>query len=148
MRPTTCPTTRRVPRTAAALLCLLLASPALGARAGGERSLSPGELLDRFGISITRVGVVGGGGMVDLRFVVRDPQKARHLLEGGKAPGLLTGRGGRALEAPHHGAQRSVLLQKDAPCFVLYPNVRGAVRPGGQVSVTFGAVRAGPIAVR
>lgn len=137
-------------RAAPALLALaaLLLCPAAGARAGAGSALTARQLEERYGIAITRVGVVGAGGMVDLRFTVVDPLKARPLLGDGMAPTLLARRGNPPLTAPHHGAQRSIRLQKDAPCFVLYPNARGAVRPGTQVSVAFGDVRAGPIAAQ
>jgi hypothetical protein len=83
---------------------------------------------------------------VDFRFTVVDPAKARPLLaDHSRMPRLLGGDGAVPLEAPH-GAMRNVRLQKDAACFLLFPNARGAIHAGTQVSVLFGDVRVGPIA--
>lgn len=112
-------------------------------------ALSPEALEARHGLRVTRVAVTGDGGLVDLRFTVVDPVKARPLLD---APGqdlrLLVEPGGTALAAPHHGAMRNIRLAKDAPCFVLFPNARGAVKAGGKVAVAFGGVRLAAVTVR
>jgi hypothetical protein len=52
---------------------------------------------------------------------------------------------GPPLSAPHHGAIRSIRLQKDAACYLLYPNARGAVKRGSKVTVAFGGVRVEPV---
>src|SRR5262245_464958 len=39
-------------------------------------SISASELPDRLGVRLTRVAVTGGGGLLDLRFQVLDPEKA------------------------------------------------------------------------
>jgi hypothetical protein len=110
----------------------------VAAAGASARSLPAAALAARHGLSITRVAVTAGGGMVDLRFTVLDPAKAAALLSDGHAPRLLVPATGLALDPPHHGAQRSIRLEKDAACFVLYPNTRGAVRPGTAVAVAFG----------
>ncbi len=140
---------------AAAILAPLLALPlvtrpaptAPGRAAAGAHAISAAALEAEHGLRITRVSVTGGGGLVDLRFTVTDPARARPLLEDpGRSLALLAG--GARLAAPHHGALRSVRLAKDAPCFVLFPNTRRAVRPGQPVSVAFGDLQAGPVAAR
>lgn len=104
--------------------------------------ITAATLEARHGLRVTRVAVTGGGGLVDLRFTVLDPVKARPLLEGaGHELRLVVEKDGALLTAPHHGAMRNVRLARDAACFVLFPNVRGAVRPGTRVAVAFGEVR-------
>lgn len=106
-------------------------------------------LESRFGVRITRLAMTGGGGLVDLRFTVVDPAKARPLLEGHATPPRLVVEGGATtLQAPAHGAMRNVRLQKDAACFLIYPNARNAIRPGVRVAVVFGDVQVDPVVVK
>ena len=101
------------------------------------------------GIRITQVAVTGGGGLVDLRFTVVDPAKARPLLQDHARTPRLVVEGGKAeLQAPAHGAMRNVRLQKDAACFLLYPNARNAIHPGTRVAVAFGTVTVEPVVAR
>lgn len=145
-------------RTVAMLACALLGSlpgsargTAPGAIPTASSALSPAAFQERHGIRLDQVAVTASGGLVDLRFTVLDPVKARALLAGhdghAGAPRLLDPRTGQALEAPH-GAMRNVRLKQDAACFLIYPNVRGAVRTGTKVSVLFGDVRVGPVAAK
>jgi hypothetical protein len=147
-------------------LPLLLLALALGAAAGAlpasaqattgpatapsrARAVSAAALESEHGLRVTRVAVTGNGGLVDLRFTVLDPLKARPLLQGGGHDlRLVVEKGGVALEAPHHGAMRNVRLARDAACFVLFPNARGAVQPGGRVAVEFGGVSVEAVAAR
>lgn len=102
-----------------------------------------------YGIRVDRVAVTGGGGLVDLRFTVVDPEKARTLLEAhARPPRLLVEGSDVQLEAPRHGAMRATRLQKDATSFLLFPNTRSAVRPGKRVAVVFGDVRVEPVVVQ
>jgi hypothetical protein len=145
----------RLVAAAAVLSALGLSSPAAAAardaaaRPAPGRAISPKALERSHGIRITQVAVTGAGGLVDLRFTVVDPQKARPLLEGhAGAPQLIAVKSGLALDPPHHGAMRSVRLKKDAASFILYPNARNAIRPGSRVAVAFGAVRVEPVVAR
>lgn len=121
-------------------------TPAAASAPAADQGVSASVLETRYGLRVTRVAVTGGGGLVDLRFTVLDPVKAAPLLAGhGQALRLLVEQGDVALTAPHHGGGRSVRLEKDAACFVLFPNARGAVRPGARVAVAFGQVRSQPV---
>lgn len=110
--------------------------------AAATQAVTAAELEARHGLRVDRVTVTGSGGLVDLRFTILDPAKARPLLEGGgQELRLVAEPGGETLHAPHHGAMRNVRLARDSACFVLFPNARGAVRPGTRVAVSFGALR-------
>jgi hypothetical protein len=108
--------------------------------------VSAGTLEKTYGIRIAHLAVTGGGGLVDLRFTVLDPAKARLLFpDHARPPRLVVEGSGAELEAPHHGAMRNVRLQKDAASFLLYPNARGAVRTGSRVALVFGNVSVEPL---
>lgn len=125
------------------------ARPGPGPTLAPAPAISPATLEARHGLRVTRVAVSGGGGLVDLRFTIVDPAKARPLLEGaGHDLRLVVEPDGATLTAPHHGAMRNVRLAKDAACFVLFPNARGAVRPGRRVAVAFGDVRLQAVAAQ
>ena len=111
--------------------------------------LNSAELETRYGVRLDQIAVTGGGGLVDVRFTVLDPARARTLLRGHEGlPRLFVEGSGAALEAPSHGAMRNVRLQKDAACFLLYPNARGAIRPGTRVALAFGDVRVEQVVVK
>ena len=95
----------------------------------------------RYGIHIIMIAVTAGGGMVDLRFKVVDQEKARSMFnDAHRLPVLVADDSGLRLNAPHHMAG-NVRVQNGALSFLLYPNVRNAVKAGTPVSVVFGDVR-------
>jgi len=105
------------------------------------------------GIRITRISVVGDGGLVDVRFVVLDPQKAHRYL-GDKYNGQDSKKDPRAVDAPtlRDGAKRAVL--KDVASmhqhddftpgqayYLLYLNPNGAIEPGDRLDLQGTAVK-------
>jgi hypothetical protein len=103
------------------------------------------QLAEQYGVQITRVAVTGGGGLVDFRFKVLDPEKARKLV--GQLPTMpaLVATGSDLKLETSHKMMHAIRLQKDAVSSALYPNVRGAVKPGTLVSVAFDGVRVEPV---
>ena len=72
----------------------------------GTEAVSAEEFAARTGAKITLLGVTGGGGMIELRYQVVDPDKASLLLhQEDKRPILVaedTGRPSRMLSRPHN----------------------------------------------
>jgi hypothetical protein len=132
---------------ATALLLALGPSPAAAAPLSRGAVVSPRALEAKHGLRITRVALVGGGGLVDLRFRVLDLERARPLLADHRSPRLRVEESGTELPGPGHGS-RGVQLRDGAACFVLFPNAGGAARRGGRVSVAFGDLQVGPVAVQ
>jgi hypothetical protein len=107
----------------------------------------PSEDETRYGLQVAQVGMTAGGGLVDLRLKVLDAAKASKLLGNpANAPMLIAG-SSPPLQPPHH-AFRGAKLGDGLVLFVLYPNVRGAVRHGTEVVVALGDVRLGPVTVQ
>jgi hypothetical protein len=96
-----------------------------------------------FGIQLTRIAVTHSGTLVELRFTVVDTWKAKRLIDA--TPRLIAEDTGFTLQAPERGPWRSIRLQKDASCFVLFPNARNTIKPGARVSLAFGGVRVEPV---
>jgi len=104
----------------------------------------PTELELQAGVQIAHIGATASGGLVDARFKVLDAAKATALLGNpSNAPMLIVG-DKPPLMAPHH-AMKGGRFAKDQIIFILYPNTRGAVVPGTEVSVAMGQTRIGPV---
>lgn len=134
---------------------VLAVGPARAAEPGAAPETAPwtalpeGALEAIHGIRVDQVAVTAGGGLVDLRFTVLDPVKARPLLGGhATSPRLLVEGSGIELQAPRHGAMHGIRIQKDATSFLLFPNTRNAVRPGARVAVAFGDVKVEPVVAK
>ncbi len=124
-------------------LSLPWTSPRVEALPPGGIPISKYTLEKRFGIQLTRIAVSHSGGLVELRFTVVDTMKAKQLM--GKTPRLIAAETGFSLQSPENGPWRSIRLQKDASCFVLFPNAHGTIKPGSRVSLSFGGLRVEPV---
>lgn len=108
--------------------------------------ISTATLEARYGLKVTRIAVTGGGGLVELRFTVLDAEKAKQLLRDQQStPRLVAEDSGHVLYAPQQSSWRKVRVQQGAQCFVLFPNVRSAVKSGTRVALAFGALRVEPV---
>lgn len=137
---------------ALALLVLLALAPSGSAapRTKGARrpaAISVQALQARHGLEVSRLAVVAGGGVVDLRLRVVDREKARALLADHRPPRLLVGPKRKALEPPAHGPGLQTLAQSGAG-YVLFPNTGDLVKRGAEVSLALGDVQVERIPVQ
>ncbi len=117
--------------------------PALGPPQMSQLPL-PSALETQYGIQITHIGLSASGGLVDCRFKVLDAAKARALLGNpANAPMLIAG-DMPPLMAPHN-ALRGARFGTGQVVYILYSNLRSAIKPGSQVMVAIGDVRLGPV---
>jgi hypothetical protein len=92
---------------------------------------------ERWGIRVAHVGVTGDGGLVELRFVVLDGDKALALMEEANLPVLRSERNGAVVRsAALMTSHRAVAPGRSS--FLLYRNSQGALKPGGFVTIDFG----------
>jgi hypothetical protein len=104
----------------------------------------PSALEVQYGIQITQLGLTASGGLVDVRFKVLDAGKARKLLGNpANAPMLMAG-DKPPLMAPHN-ALRGAKFGPGQVFYILYPNLRSAIKPGTEVTVAMGEARLGPV---
>jgi len=96
------------------------------------------------GIQIAHIASTASGGLVDARFKVLDPAKAAALLSKPANEPMLMAGDKPPLMAPHHALKGSRFM-KDQVFIILYPNTRGAVQPGTDVTVALGDLRLGPV---
>ena len=131
---------------------LLASSAGIGA-AGTETAATPrasasacDDLRERWGVEIVRLNLTAYGHMVDFRFRVLDPVKAKPLLERNVSAHLVDEATGRALavpDAPKTGRLRNKGVPETGRVyFVLFQNQGGLLERGDRVSVVIGDFRA------
>lgn len=105
-------------------------------------AVDPVRLLeDRYGIRVTLIGVTAGGGMIDFRYKVLDPDKAtRWIQDADLMPHLMAEKNGT--EIGHSaGMAHSATLLPGRVYYMLYGNAGGAIQPGDAVTVMVGDLR-------
>ena len=108
---------------------------------------APSALEKQYGIQITQIGLTASDGLVDVRFKILDAAKARKVLgDAANAPMLIAGNN-PPLTPPHH-ALHGAKFGDGHVFFILYPNVRSAIKHGAEVTVAMGDVRLGPVTVQ
>lgn len=92
---------------------------------------------ERWGIRVSHVGVSGDGGLVEVRFVVLDSDKALALMDEENLPVLRAeGTGIVVRSAALMTSHRAVAPGRSS--FLLYRNTRRALTPGSFVTIVFG----------
>jgi hypothetical protein len=137
----------------AVVTILALATPAVigvlvasgGGGAKGPVPVSKAAFEEETGIRIVRVAAVGGGGLVDVRFQVLDPDKAIAVHDGDSPLVLMDEESAEvvstAFHGRHSGGTTQTGLNPGATYYLLFSNSGGALRPGDRASVLLGDVR-------
>jgi hypothetical protein len=103
------------------------------------------------GIKIVSLRPTAGGQMLDLRFQVIDPEKAKGVLDKNKKAYVLDDKSGKSLPVPvtKAGPMRQTTLNPVAGrvYFMLFSNPGGMVREGDSVSLLIGDFRKDGIVV-
>jgi hypothetical protein len=126
----------------------LAALPAI-AVASAEGTPSESRLLSdsekTFGIKVVSLRPTAGGQMLDLRFQVIDPAKAKPVLDKNKKAYILDGKTGKTLPVPvtKAGSMRQATLKPETGrvYFILFSNPNRMVTEGGSVSLLIGDFR-------
>ena len=93
---------------------------------------------DRWGIRVSQIGVTADGGLVDFRFVVIDPDKAVAMMQDvNNWPVMIAEDSGTTVNSAGVMAAKHSLAS-GRQYYLLYRNTRGAIKPGGLVTVKFG----------
>jgi hypothetical protein len=138
--------TRRDKRVAILLVAAVLAAAGvLGMVGAGRGSAAPTmptnpAIEAQWGVRISRVAVTADGGIVDVRFVVLDPDKAISMMKDPANLPVLHPAGAQVVV--DQVAQMAVRhdLNPGQTYFLLYQNAGGSVHPGGRMSITFGGL--------
>jgi hypothetical protein len=120
-----------------------------------EREAPGAGFEERTGLRIVRVAVTAGGGMIDLRYQVIDPEKARAFctIRNGaislKEPPMILLEGtGEILKTPWMSHSHVKTLRAGVVYYVLLLNIGGKVQRGQRVTVIIGGVPAEHVLVQ
>jgi hypothetical protein len=88
---------------------------------------------------VNLIAVTAAGGMVDFRLKILDGEKAKGLLADKKNfPSLVIAEGNVILTASEDSQSQILQIEDGGNVFLLFPNSRNVVKPGGAVTVKFG----------
>ena len=103
------------------------------------------EVETAFGIELVSLRPTAAGQMLDLRFRVIDPEKAKPLLDKGSKAFLMDAASGKVLPVPvtKAGSMRQTTLKPEAGrvYFMLFSNPGRVVKEGSRVSLVVGRFR-------
>jgi hypothetical protein len=131
------------------ILLLPLALRSAGAAADGPPGAIDAEKA--FGITLVSLRPTAAGQMLDLRFKVIDPEKARPILDKGNKAFLTDAASGKVLPVPvtKAGSMRQTTLKPEAGrvYFMLFSNPGRLVKEGSRVNLVIGRFRKDGIVV-
>jgi hypothetical protein len=96
------------------------------------------DLAAASGVTITRLAVTGGGGLVDLRFRVVDPQRAHALHDPGTPPAVVDEASGLVVHDLLMNHEHTGDYQAGVTYYLVFDNPGNWVRRGARVTVLLG----------
>jgi len=96
------------------------------------------DLGQASGVTITRVAVTGGGGLVDLRFRVVDPDRAHALHDAATPPAVVDESSGLVVHDLLMNHEHTGDFRAGATYYLVFNNPGNWVRRGAQVTVLLG----------
>ena len=96
------------------------------------------DLGQASGVTITRVAVTGGGGLVDLRFRVVDPDRAHALHDAATPPAVVDESTGLVVHDLLMNHEHTGDFRAGATYYLVFNNPGNWVRRGAQVTVLLG----------
>ena len=113
--------------------------PSVDPPPGWQRpSVSAAGLAERSGVRLVRVAVTGGGGLLDLRYQVVDPDKAVTVHENQTPPAIIDERTGLVLNRLLMGHAHHGQLKAAVSYYLVFENTGNWVHRGSEVTVLLG----------
>lgn len=131
------------------VLALVVGAAGLRADAAHKRKMPTDALFEsRTGVRVTRVALVGDGGLVDMRYVVLDTQKAKRWFGNTRRPPKLNdrteGESFYRVAAMRQGHE----LRAGQTYYLIYLNTDGAIDRGDVLDVAAAGDRLAKVPVR
>ena len=111
-------------------------------------SVSAAGLAERSGVRLVRVAVTGGGGLLDLRYQVVDPNKAVAVHEEQTPPAIIDERSGLVLNRLLMGHAHHGKLKPAVSYYLIFENTGNWVRRGSEVTVLLGDAQVEHVVVK
>jgi hypothetical protein len=103
---------------------------------------------DKYGVRITLVALTADQGLVDLRYLITDPDKASDMMASySTLPVIIAEDSGAVINLTRSG-QHQHRLRIGQMFYTLYYNSKGALKPGSLATVQFGQLRIEHITVQ
>jgi hypothetical protein len=103
--------------------------------------VSPSELAERSGVRVVRVAATGGGGLLDLRYQVVNPDAAASIHDQATPPAIVDERSGLVIAQLLMGHFHKGQAKAGVSYYLVFLNPGDAVRAGDRVSVVLGDAR-------
>lgn len=114
----------------------------------GRTAVDSAGLAQRSGVRITQVAVTGGGGLVDLRFQVLDPNLANTLHNQAAPPAVIDEKTGLVVRDLLMNHSHTDAFKAGVTYYLVFDNPGGWVRRGSQVTVLLGSAEVRHVVVR
>ena len=111
-------------------------------------AVSASGLAERSGVRLIRVAVTGGGGLLDLRYQVVDPNKAVTVHEAQTPPAIIDERTGLVLNRLLMGHAHHGVLKAAVSYYLIFENTGNWVRRGSEVTVLLGDAQVEHVVVK
>jgi hypothetical protein len=111
-------------------------------------AVSAAGLAERSGVRLVRVAVTGGGGLLDLRYQVVDPNKAVAVHEARTPPAIIDERTGLVLNRLLMGHAHQGQLKPAVSYYLIFENTANWVRRGSEVTVLLGDAQVEHVVVK
>jgi hypothetical protein len=111
-------------------------------------AVSASGLAERSGVRLIRVAVTGGGGLLDLRYQVVDPNKAVAVHEARTPPAIIDEHTGLVLNRLLMGHAHHGQLKPAVSYYLIFENTGNWVRRGSEVTVLLGDAQVEHVVVK
>ena len=103
---------------------------------------------EKYGIRITRVAVTADGGMVDLRYVILDPNKAQFVGTSPQTTPKLYPQTGKIVVSETAPMPHKEVLHAGITYFLLYHDTLGSIKSQSYITVMVGQLKLERVPVR
>ncbi len=103
--------------------------------------ISQTAFTDETGIRIIRIFSTAGGGMIDLRYQVVDPDKAIIIHDSENPPVFINEATGQVIDRPYHDHSSRTTLRAGLTYNEILVNEGGVIKPGDLITVRIGQSR-------
>jgi hypothetical protein len=116
--------------------------------AWGRTAVDAAGLAQRSGVRITQVALTGGGGLVDLRFQVLDPNLANALHDAKTPPAVVDEQSGLVVHDLLMNHAHSAAFKAGVTYYLVFENPNNWIRRGSEVTVLLGGTEVHHMVVR
>ncbi|MFD3402038.1 hypothetical protein ACFWUU_15215 [Kribbella sp. NPDC058693] len=116
--------------------------------AWGRTTVDADGLAGRSGVRITQVAVTGGGGLLDLRFQVLDPNRANSLHDASTPPAVIDETSGLVVRDLLMSHAHTGKFTTGETYYLVFENPGNWIRRGSKVTVLLGQAQVEHVVVR